>query len=189
MTIDYIDFLRDLAINSIAIYILGYVIYYRRYGDREMAITMGLLNLFLFTIVITMTLTEFNLAAGFALFALLSIITLRSVSIAKVEVGYILGAITLGLVNGISMHDYHLLALCNLVVLVSPWVLDSNWLFKPTVQVDVTLDQVSTFDLKDHAKLVERVQDLHGLPVAHLNIEKYNAKKGTVRLVARLLLC
>ncbi len=102
--------------------------------------------------------------------------------------GYILGAITLGLVNGMSIHDYLLLALCNLVILVGPWVLDSNWLLKPTLQVDVTLDEVSALDLKDHAKLVERVQALHELPVAHLKIDKFNAKKGTVQLLARLRL-
>jgi hypothetical protein len=101
----------------------------------------------------------------------------------------LLGAITLGLVNGISMHDYLLLALCNLVVLLGPWVLDSSWLIRPTLQVDVTLDEVSALDLKDHARLVERVQALHKLPVAHLKIARYNAKKGTVQLVARLRLC
>ena len=188
MLVDYIDFLRDLIIDLAALYLLVYVIYYRRYGDREMAITMGLLNLFLFTIVLTMTMTEFNLGAGFALFALLSLITLRSVIISKVEVGYILGAITLGLVNGMSIHDYLLLALCNLVILVGPWVMDSSWLLKPTLQVDVTLDEVTDIDLKDHARLVERVQALHELPVAHLKIEKFNAKKGTVQLSVRLRL-
>ena len=182
MLVDYIDFLRDLIIDLAALYLLVYVIYYRRYGDREMAITMGLLNLFLFTIVLTMTMTEFNLGAGFALFALLSLITLRSVIISKVEVGYILGAITLGLVNGMSIHDYLLLALCNLVILVGPWVMDSSWLLKPTLQVDTDID------LKDHARLVERVQALHKLPVAHLKIEKFNAKKGTVQLSVRLRL-
>jgi len=188
MPIDYIDFLRDLIINLAAIAIFAFAIYYRRYGDRDMAITLGLLNLFLFTIVITMTMTEFNLAAGFALFALLSIISLRSVSIAKIAVGYLLGAITLGLVNGISIHDYLLLALCNVVILVGAWVLDSNWLLKPTLQVDVTLTEISATDLKDRAKLLERVQAQHELPVTHLKIERFNAKKGTVSLTVRLRL-
>ncbi|MDJ0806992.1 MAG: DUF4956 domain-containing protein [Gammaproteobacteria bacterium] len=188
MGIDYVDFLRDLAIDLLALYIFAFLIFYRRYGDRDMTITLALLNLFLFTIVITMTMTEFTLAAGFALFALLSIISLRSVSISKIDVGYLLGAITLGLVNGISMHDYLLLALCNLVILVGPWVFDSSWLLKPTVKLDVTLDVVIALDLKDHAKLVERVRALHGLPVIHLKIERYNAKKGTVQLVTRLRL-
>ena len=188
MPIDYIDFIRDLIIDLAAIYIFAFLIYFRRYGDRDMAITLGLLNLFLFVIVITMTLTEFNLAAGFALFALLSIISLRSVSIAKIDVGYLLGAITLGLVNGISIHDYLLLALCNIVIIFGAWVLECRWLMKRNVEVEVTLDGVSATDLKDHAKLVERVQALHELPVAHLSVERFNAKKGTVRVAARLRL-
>jgi hypothetical protein len=164
------------------------VIYYRRYGNRDMTITLGLMNLFLFTIVITMTLTEFTLAAGFALFALLSIITMRSVAISTVEVGYLLGAITLGLVNGISMHDYLLLFLCNVVIIGGAWLLDCKWLMKRTMEADVTLDGITPADLKDRGKLEERVQALHGLPVVYVGIEKFNAKKGSVRLTARMRL-
>ncbi len=188
MPIDYIDFLRDLIINLVAIYLLAFALYYRRHGDREMAITLGLFNLFLFTIVITMTMTEFNLAAGFALFAMLSIISLRSVNIAKVEVGYLFGAITLGLVNGISFQDYMLLALCNLTILGGAWVLDGRWLLKPTVQVELTLDEVSAADLGDTGRLAQRVQAMQGLPVSHLVVQKFNANKGTVRVMARLRL-
>ena len=64
MAIDYIDFIRDLVIDLLAIYIFAYVIYYRRYGDRDMTITLGLLNLFLFTIVITMTMTDESAGGG-----------------------------------------------------------------------------------------------------------------------------
>lgn len=188
MPIDYQDFLRDLIINLVAIYVFAYALYYRRHGDRELAITIALLNLFLFTIVITMTITKFNLAAGFALFAILSMISLRSVAIAKIEVGYLLGGITLGLVNGISIHDYWLLALCNLVIVGGAWLLDSKWLLKPTLEMDVTLGEVSPHDLKDQAMLTQRIQTLYGLPVTHLRIKKFNAKKSTVQLVARLRL-
>jgi hypothetical protein len=188
MAIDYIDFIRDLVIDLLAIYIFAFVIFYRRYGDRDMTITLGLLNLFLFTIVITMTLTEFTLAAGFALFALLSIISLRSVAISKIDVGYLLGAITLGLVNGLSLHDYLLLFLCNVVIVAGAWLLDARWFMKQTMEADVTLDGVTSADLRDRVKLAERVQALHGLPVLYLGIEKFNAKKGSVRLTARMRL-
>lgn len=147
MAIDYIDFLRDLVIDLLAIYLLAFVIYFRRYGDRDMTVTLALLNLFLFTIVITMTLTEFTMAAGFALFALLSIISLRSVAISKIDVGYLLGAITLGLVNGISLHDYLLLFLCNVVIVCGAWLLDAKWLMRPTMEVDVTIDGITSADL------------------------------------------
>jgi hypothetical protein len=188
MGIDYVDFIRDLVIDLLAIYIFAFVIFYRRYGDRDMTIMLGLLNLFLFTIVITMTMTEFSLAAGFALFALLSIISLRSVAISKIDVGYLLGAITLGLVNGISLHDYLLLFLCNVVIIGGAWLLDAKWLMKQTMEADVTLDGVTSADLKDRDKLAERVEALHGLPVLYVGVEKFNAKKGSVRLTARLRL-
>lgn len=188
MAIDYIDFLRDLAIDLLAIYLFAFAIFYRRYGDRDMAIMLGLLNLFLFTIVITITITEFTLAAGFVLFALLSIISLRSVAISKIEVGYLLGAITLGLVNGISMHDYLLLFLCNVVIVGGAWLLDAKWLMKQNIEADVTLDGITSADLKDRVKLAERVQAQQGLPVLYVGIERFNAKKGSVRLTARLRL-
>ena len=188
MAIDYIDFIRDLVIDLLALYIFAFVIFYRRYGDRDMTITLALLNLFLFTIVITMTMTEFTLAAGFALFALLSIISLRSVAISKIDVGYLLGAITLGLVNGISLHDYLLLFLCNVVIVGGAWLLDAKWLMKQTMEADITLDGVTATDLKDQLKLTERVRELYGLPVLYVGIEKFNAKKGSVRLTARMRL-
>lgn len=188
MQIDYIDFIRDLVINLIAIYLFAYVIFYRRYGDREATVTLGLFNLFLFTIVITMTLTEFNLAAGFALFALLSLISLRSVNIPKIQVGYLLGAMTLGLVNGISLQNYHLLALINTVIVVGAWLVDATWLLRPSVLVEVTLENISVSDLKDHKRMVEQVQELHKEPVMHLEIKKYNTKKRTVLLAVRMSL-
>lgn len=180
--------MRDLAINLAAIYVFAFVIYFRRYGNREMAVTMGLLNLFLCTIVITMTMTEFNLSAGFALFALLSMISLRSVNLAKVDVGYLLGAITLGLVNGLSISDYLMLFLCNSMILVGAWILDSKWLLRPTVEMELTLDEVTAADLKDHTRLKEQVQVLYELPVVHLRIDKFNVKKGTARINAQLRL-
>ncbi len=188
MPIDYVDFIRDLIIDLIALYIFAFLIYYRRHGNREMAITLGLFNLFLFTIVITMTMTEFNLAAGFALFAMLSIISLRSVNIAKTEVGYLFGAITLGLVNGISFQDYALLALCNLTILIGAWLLDGKWLLKPTLSVELTLDGIDTQDLKDHSSMAARIQEMHGLEVQHISILKYNPMKSTARLDVQLRL-
>ncbi|MFT5699917.1 MAG: hypothetical protein ACI8ZB_002785 [Desulforhopalus sp.] len=153
-----------------------------------MTVTLGLFNLFLFTIVITMTLTEFNLAAGFALFALLSIISLRSVNIAKIQVGYLLGAMTLGLVNGISIHNYYLLTLINLVIIVGSWLIDAKWLLGHNLQVEVTLENISVANLKDHKGLINRVQESHEMTVTHLEINKYNPKKQTVQVSVRMSL-
>ena len=188
MEIDYADYLRDLAINFVAIYIYAYVIYYRRHYNRDMTITLAMFNMFLFTIVLTMTTTEFNIAAGFALFALLSMISLRSVNISKVEVAYLFGAITLGLVNGISLDDYLLLAIGNLVVIGTAWTLDSKHLVKNTVCTEYTLKDVTLDDLKTKSRIKELIFQESNLTVLSYDIKKYNAKKKTVQLSVQLQL-
>ncbi len=188
MNIDYLDFLRDLLIDVVATYVFVFLIYYRRHGDRDMAVTLGLFNAFLFTIVIALTLTEINMGAGFALFAVLSIISLRSVNIAKIEVGYLFGVIALALINGISFPDYTLLALANLVIVGSAFVLDSPWLVRPTLEVDLTLDNITVAEVMDKPGLTTRIATLYQLPVQHLRIQKYNPEKATLRVTARLRL-
>ncbi|EIC20269.1 DUF4956 domain-containing protein [Thiorhodovibrio frisius] len=188
MIIDYIDVLRDLAINFVFIVIYAFLIYYRRHHDRQMAITLVMFNMFLFTIIITMTTTEFNMASGFALFAMLSIISLRSVNISKIEVAYLFGAITLGLINGISLGDYLVLAIVNSIVILAAWVVDSPWLLKPSISIDMTLDNISIIELKDQKLIRSKIYDIYNLPVLGYTVIKYNCKKQTVQLTAELRL-
>ena len=188
MIIDYIDMLRDLAINFAAILIYAFLVYYRRHHDRQMAMTLAMFNMFLFTIIITMTTTEFNMASGFALFAMLSIISLRSVNISKIEVAYLFGAITLGLINGISFSDYLLLTLCNVTVILTAWIVDSPWLLKPSISVDMTLENVTIVELKDNKLIKKRIFDEYNLPVLGYVIKKYNCKKLNLQLMAELRL-
>jgi uncharacterized protein DUF4956 len=186
--LDYQDFLRDLAINVIAIYVFVFLIYYRRHGDRETAIMLAMFNAFLFTIVITISLTEINIGAGFALFAILSVISLRSVNISKVEVGYLFGVIALSLINGISFQDYTLLALCNIVIVGAAALLDSDVMFKPTLKAEVTLEHITPDEISDMPALKTRVAARYKMPVRHLSIVKYNPDKATLRLLAHLRL-
>ncbi|NOX74914.1 MAG: DUF4956 domain-containing protein [Alphaproteobacteria bacterium] len=186
--LDYQDFLRDLAINVVAIYVFVFLIYYRRHGDRETAIMLAMFNAFLFTIVITISLTEINIGAGFALFAILSVISLRSVNISKVEVGYLFGVIALSLINGISFQDYLLLALCNIVIVGAAAILDSNLIFKPTLKAEITLEQVALREVADMQALKTRVAELYKMPVQHITIVKYNPDKASLRLLAHLRL-
>lgn len=188
MIIDYNDFLRDLIINVFSSYILMFQIYYRRHGDRATGVALAMLNLFLFTIVIVVTLSKVNIATGFALFAVLSIVSMRSVNIKKIEIGYLFGAVALALINGISLSDYTLLALCNLVIVLGAFFLDSSWIIRPTIKVEITLDKVSLAEIRDTSGLRERVSKQLGGTVQHMTLGKFDPAAGTVRVVAHLRL-
>jgi len=183
---DYMDFTRDLVIDIVATFILVFLIYYPRHRDRDMAVMLGMFNVFLFTIVITLTITEINLAAGFALFAVLSIISLRSVNIAKVEVGYLFGVIALALINGVSFTDYILLALCNIIILAAAALLDSPLFIRPSLQIETTLEGIPPSEFSDTAKLTKLVESKLSTPVERVRILKYNADKDSLRLMVDL---
>lgn len=188
MVIDYHDFIRDLVINIVAAYVLMFQLYYRRHGDRSTAVALSMLNLFLFTIVIVVTLSQISIATGFALFAVLSVVSVRSASMKKIEIGYLFGVIALALINGMSLSAYTLLALCNLAILIGAFVLDGPWITRPTVPVEAKLDAVTLADLKDKAALRARVAKHVGGEVSHVTVGKYDPVAQTLRVEARLRL-
>ena len=182
--IDFNDFLRDLVINFVAGFIFVYLLYYRRHGDRDTAVMLGLFNAFLFTIVISVTLTNIDIAAGFALFAVLSIVTLRSVNLEKIEVGYLFGGIALALINGLSLPDYAFLALGNAVILGAAFIIDSPLIFRPTLRVDVALEGITVPMLANTVALRTQVEEKYGMQVRKLSIKKYDADTQALRLIA-----
>ncbi|RAY14606.1 DUF4956 domain-containing protein [Actinomadura craniellae] len=90
--------ITDLA----AIAVLAYVIYFRRYRRRDLLLAYVAVNIGVFTVVVLLLAQRADIAIGFGLFAVLSIIRLRSSELTQEEVGYYFVALALGLVNGIA---------------------------------------------------------------------------------------
>ena len=67
-----------------------------------------------------------DIALGFGLFAILSIIRLRSSAVTQQEVAYYFVALVLGLVNGLSLDDRWLVAVVNALLLVTMLIVDSR---------------------------------------------------------------
>ncbi|MFD6950873.1 permease [Nocardiopsis sp. TSRI0078] len=91
-----------LAVNTIAITVLSYVLYFRRHGRRDLLLAYVALNTGIFAVVSMLTSQEVGLAVGFGLFGVLSILRLRSDLISQGEIGYYFTAIALGLVNAVA---------------------------------------------------------------------------------------
>ena len=129
--IDYSTLIRDLLINSIGLYFFAYVILYRKYRNSEMFVSYALFNIFVLLIVMSIIRTDFNLAVGFGLFALLSLIQVRSAQFTKTETAYVFGAIAMAVINGAGISDFVLVLTCNFIVVLSSWFI-GNWIFKVT---------------------------------------------------------
>ncbi|MGW2152580.1 DUF4956 domain-containing protein [Nonomuraea sp. NPDC001699] len=128
----------DLA----AITVLAYGLYYRRHHRRDLLFAYVALNLGIFAVVSLLLVQRVDLAVGFGLFGVLSIIRLRSSEITQQEIAYYFVAIVLGLVNGIASQLPLTALFLDGVLLAVVYVADHPRLLGRTRQQLVTLDVV-----------------------------------------------
>jgi Domain of unknown function (DUF4956) len=133
---------QSLLLNVVASTIFAFAIYYRRHQRRDMAVVFWFFNVCLFVMVTVIQMTEVAAALGFGLFAILSIIRLRSEPFSNYEIGYFFGALVLGLLNGIGTSERWFTVLLNAVLLVSIAVLDNPRRSRSAERRPVTFDRV-----------------------------------------------
>lgn len=150
----YLNLLADLAIDLAAVFVLAFVIYYRRHRRRDLVLAYVALNVGLFVVVSMLTTTSVDMALGFGLFAILSIIRLRSDAITQEEIAYYFVTLVMGLVNGLRLDDRWMTILLNVVLLSVMYGVDHRRLMARTQRRKLTLDTV----IEDPADLVSDIE-------------------------------
>lgn len=139
----YRELLIGLALDSVAIAILTLAIYFPRHQRRDLLLAFLGVNFGLFAVATFVAERELNLGVGLGLFALLSVVRLRSSEIAQEEIGYYFIALVLGLINGFARDgDWARTVTLDALLLVVMFIADSPWLFPGRRQQIVTLDAV-----------------------------------------------
>lgn len=151
------DLFLGLAIDGVAVALLAYVIYYRRHWRSELLVAFTALNLGVFAAVALLITHGADLALGFGLFGILSIVRLRSSALSQTEVGYYFVALTLGLIN--ALGSGHLPAVLGLdaVLLGVMYALDRPRLGQDVTHRTVTLDVVHDDEASLRADLERRL--------------------------------
>ena len=140
----YGGILTYLGIDLVAIFVLTYVLYFRRHWRADLLLSYVALNVGIFVTMSLLTKVRVDIAVGFGLFAILSIIRLRSSAVTQQEVAYYFLALVLGLVNGMGVPDLGLVVGMNLVLLLTMLAVDSRLLRDRARRMDVRLDGVYT---------------------------------------------
>ena len=146
----YADYGIDLGIDLVAIVVMAYVLYFRRHRRADLLLAYVTLNIGIFVAMSLLTTVRVDIALGFGLFAILSIIRLRSSTVTQQEVAYYFVALVLGLVNGLNLPDRVLVVLLNVLLLVTMFVVDSQVLRSQARRLEITLDVIHP----DEASLV-----------------------------------
>ena len=164
MSTMYADYAIDLLIDIVAVFLLAYVLYFRRHRRADLLLAYVSLNIGIFVAMSLLTQVKVDIALGFGLFAILSIIRLRSTSVTQQEVAYYFMALVMGLLNGLDIADRALVVGINVLLVVTMWVVDSGHLRDRARRMDVHLDVVHSDDAALVADLERR---LGGTVVRH----------------------
>lgn len=93
---------RDLAINLVGLFFVGYVSYFRRHRRRDVLVGYVAFNISLFSVAAALSGADaVTVGVGFGLFAVLSIVRLRSEEATRTEIGYTMVVLVLGVLCGL----------------------------------------------------------------------------------------
>src|SRR5918992_2745930 len=98
-----LDALLRLAVDAGAIGVLAFALYYPRHGRSDLAVLLFLFNLGVFLAVIVIVGGEFGVSAGLGLFAVLSVMRMRSETFSARELGYFFTALALAIVCAVDV--------------------------------------------------------------------------------------
>lgn len=177
----YTDFVINLAVDLVAMFVLAYVLYFRRHRRADLLLGYVALNMGIFVAVSLLSTAKVDIAVGFGLFAILSIIRLRSSAVTQQEVAYYFVTLVLGLVNGLNLSDHVLVATINVLMMVTMALVDSRSLRERARRIEVTLDVVHA----DSTALVADLERRLGGVVLHHEVNEIDYPHHTMAVDVR----
>jgi hypothetical protein len=131
-----------LGIDAAAAGALVYGLFLRRHHRMDLAVVYAMFNAGLFVALLVMAGGEVSMGVGFGLFAVLSIVRLRSEPFSNRELAYFFVALVLALVCAIDLGDPLYAAALAAVALAAAWAIDHPRLGSPAQRVEVTLELI-----------------------------------------------
>ena len=167
--------LAYIGADLVALAILVGALYIPRHGRRDLVAAYIGVNVGVLAVTLLLS-TSDNVGAGLGLglFGVLSIIRLRSSSLAQGEVAYFFAALALGLLGGIKSHLI-IVAILMALILASLWVGDHPALMRRNRNQVVTLDRA----ISDENELITELEDLLGAQVRSVDLKSLDLVNDT----------
>lgn len=137
---DFPDLILRFGLNLAAMVVLLFAVYYPRYRHKETTIAAALFNVFAFAVLSVLSSVQFSVAAGFGLFAILALFTLRSEQINKSDIAYFFGSISLAVITSVQGTHLGFVVLMLVIVLLAVFIIDHPRILRSVSQMKITLD-------------------------------------------------
>ena len=173
--------LLDLVTDVVAISVVAYGIYFRRYYRRDLLLAYFALNMGVFAVTALLSDSKAGVGLGLGLFGILSIIRLRSDSITQEEIAYYFVALALGLIAGLPSRPLWLAPALSAALVGVMYVVDHPRLTARSQRQNITLDRA----YPDAAKLQVALERLLGGEVRHMVVLQLDLVADTTMVDVR----
>jgi hypothetical protein len=164
------DLLLRVAIDLTAMLLLVFGLYYRRYRDKELVTAAALFNVFIFAVLTVLSQVEFGIAAGFGLFAILAMFTLRSEPIGKTEITYFFGSVAIAVICAVQGTTPAFAAAVATLVVLGAWAIDHPRVLQSVDGIRITLDKIDTHALSQPERMKSDLSERLGVQVMSYQI-------------------
>jgi Domain of unknown function (DUF4956) len=134
------DVLLRLAIDVGAAGALVYGVFLPRHRRMDLVVVYALFNVGVFLALVVIADGQVSMGVGFGLFAVLSIIRLRSEPFSNRELAYFFVALVIALVCAIDLGSPVYAAVLATLALAAAWAIDHPRLSRPTRRLEVMLE-------------------------------------------------
>jgi Domain of unknown function (DUF4956) len=178
--IDLGDLALRLGIDLVAVGALVYGLFFPRHRRMDLVVVYALFNVGVFLALSVIVAGEVSMGVGFGLFAVLSIVRLRSEPFSNRELAYFFVALVIALVSALATSVHA--GLLSGVALLAAWAIDHPRLSRPTRRLEVALERV--FDNDD--ALREHLRERLRAPVLDVVVREIDYVREITRVEVRL---
>ncbi len=179
---DWANLLLRLFADLVSIGLLSMMVARRR-PRRGLFMVYASFNLGLFVVLTVITHKHLGPAIGFGLFAMLSIVRLRSEPFGNADLAYFFCALVLALTNGLRLTHEELAIALDGLLLLGLYLVDHPALYRRTARQRVTLDEIVTGDVALQAAIERRL----GVEVVDIAVEETDFVREITRVTVRYL--
>ena len=180
--ISLVVFALRILLDLLAMVCLVFGLYYRRFRDKELATSAAMFNIFVFAVLTVLSAVNFSVAAGFGLFAILALFTLRSEPLGKLELTYFFGSITIAVICSVQGTPLPLVVLVTLIVLIGAYTVGHPAILKSMSAVKLTLDRIDKELLSDPDSMQRTLSERLGVDVRSYQVMQVDYITDMVRL-------
>ena len=168
----YLDLAARFALDAAAMFTLIFGMYYRRYRDKELVTAAAMFNIFAFAVLSILSMVNFTVAAGFGLFAILALFSLRSEQISKSEITYFFGSIAIAVICSVQGSTLVFAGAVIALILISAFIIDHPRILRSAGGVKIVLDKIDLHALSSPDAMRKELTQRLGVDVISFQITR-----------------